>query len=537
MDCIEGDAVKDASADTVRFGRIVRKARKDLLPVSACASAVVFILLMMTVGERSLSFIPALCSIPALAYVLTKKKKTGPRPETIMNELPSATGMMRLMIDRNRSLDSAIREVASNGPENIAKMFSEIVRNADLRTSADIRDPLNDMIASLPSSLAPFKRSMYLIMSASDSDDKAERMRMTKAADDTALNGLKETGESYGAKLNAPCMIIFGLGVMVPMILVSILPMLSVGGQFSSASLDPTVIAFVTLILIPAAVAAVIFVISSGNPFYIKSKERADITAVIPAAACIALFIILFVHTNDLTFSAAISAIASGLLLFFVLYPKMETERKRLRTESVMGDALFDLGNRLLSGENFETALISSFRKKDCHELLSSLERCMILSRGDTGDAIHKAMDRYSERMATLYHGVYVSSLKDLRDAGRLAVSMGHQLQDQTAVLNGIKNKLRNMLDMMTGTSSVFAPLILGISVSMLAPLAKLAGGSGMDFTSPILIIYLVELAALISVLTTQLRCRGGILTSLYMFGIMMPAALTVFMISSNLPM
>ncbi|MCL2608158.1 MAG: hypothetical protein FWD92_06375 [Methanomassiliicoccaceae archaeon] len=511
--------------------------RKNMLFLSACASLAVFIALTLAVGtERSSVFVPMLCSIPAFVFVMLQEKGSGPKPETIMNESPSAIGMMRLMIDRNRSLDSVVREVALSGPENIAKMFSKIVRDADTRASPDIRDSLNSMIASLPDRLSPFKRSMHLIMSASDSNDPAERMRMTKDANDTMLNGLKETGESYSSKLNAPCMMIFGLGVMVPMILVSILPMLSVGGQFSSASLDPAVIAFVTLILIPAAVAAVIIVISSGNPFYIRSNERVNITVLMPAAACVPLFILTFVYTNDLTLSMAISAIASGSLLFAVLYPEMKKEQKRTKAESVMGDALFDLGNRLLSGENFETALVSSFRKKDTHEMASSLERCIMMSRGDTGDAMRTVMNPYSEKTADLYHSVYVSSLKDLRDAGRLAVSTGHQLQDQTAVLNGIRNKLRNTLDMMTGTSAVFAPLILGISISMLAPLTNLAGGSGMNFTSPILMIYLIELAALISVLTTQLRCRGGLLTSLYMFSIMMPVALTVFMLSSNLP-
>jgi hypothetical protein len=214
----------------------------------------------------------------------------------------------------------------------------------------------------------------------------------------------------------------------------------------------------------------------------------------------------------------------------------MIRERKKVKIDTAMSTALFDLGNRLLSGENFETALVSVFRqRKDCVEFAGSLERCIMVSRGDTGYAIRSSMGAYSEKMALMYVDIFNSSLKDLRNAGRLAVSMGHQLQDQTATVNGIQNKLRSMLDMMTGTSAVFAPLILGISVSMLSPLVGLAGGSDISFTSPILMTYLIELAALISVLTTQLKCRGGILTTLYSFSIMMPVALIVFMVSSNL--
>jgi len=511
--------------------------RRDLPVIALCVSVNVFLAITMLYGiGHALNFAPILGAIPMSAYVIVKEKKIKLRTETIMNESPTAIGMMRLMIDRGHSLDSVVREVAANGPKNIAKMFSKVVWDVDVRSSQDIRDSMTVLLSTLPDQLSPFKRSMYLIISASDSKDPNEKMRMTKDANDTILEGLKEMGESYSSRLNAPCMVIFGLGVMVPMILVSILPMLSIGGQFSSATLDPMTIAVITLIIIPAVVAAVIMIMSGKNPFYVRSDERITVMVIVPAAASTVVFALSYIYKGDLVTSMAAAAMTFGLLLFLILYPEMNKERKRTKVGTIMGDVLFDLGNRLLSGENFERALVSSFRERnDCGGLASSLERCMMISRGDTAYALHLAMDPYSKKMALMYCDVYAASLKDLRDAGRLAVSIGHQLQDQNATVNGIQNKLRSMLDMMTGTSAVFAPLILGISVSMLAPLMDLAGGSEMSMTSPILMTYLIELAALISVLTTQLKCKGGLLTTLYTFSIMMPVALTVFLISSGL--
>jgi len=511
--------------------------KKDAPAMSACVSSVMFLIVVMTYGiQEAAMFAPMLFAVPVLVYMMTKEKSIGPRAEAVMNESPTAIGMMRLMIDSGSSLDSVVREIAKNGPKNISKMFRKVVWDVDTRASSDIRDSLNQMIGALPDALASFRRSMYLIISASDPKDANERMRITKDANDTILEGLKEMGESYSSKLNAPCMVIFGLGVMVPMILVSILPMLSIGGQFGSASLDPMVIALITLLVIPAVVAAVIMIIASRNPFYIKSSEKITLPNIVSASVCIPVFIAVFIVTGDIATSMAISAITSGSLLFVSLYPGMTKERKKIKIERTMGDLLFDLGNRLLSGENFESALVSSFReRKNCGKIAESLERCISVSRGDTAAAVRTVMDVYSKKMASLYCDVHTSSLKDLRDAGKLAVSMGHQIQDQNATMNGIQNKLRSMLDMMTGTSAVFAPLILGISVSMLMPLMGLAGGSGMSFTSPILMAYLIELALLISVLTTQLKCRGGLLTTLYTFSIMMPVALTIFLVSSNL--
>ena len=512
--------------------------RKDVPPICACASAAVFLTAVAVYGiGAALTAVPMLFAVPATAFFAFREKKIAVRYEEIMNEAPSAVGMMRLMADRGHSLDSAVREVALNGPPNIRKMFAKIVWDADTRASADIRKPLVEMLTALPEKLAAFRRSMFLIMSASDSGSAEERTGMTKDANDTILEGLKEMGESYSAGLNAPCMTVFGLGVMVPMIMISILPMLTVGGQFASSPLDPAVIALITLVMIPAAVAGVIMMISGKNPFYVRSDEKIRMRHIISAAVCIPVFASAYMFTNDPAMSMAAAAVCSGIAMFATLHPDAARERKRAVTETMMSDALFDLGNRLLSGENFETALISSFRERNgCAELASSLERCIAVSRGDTADALRRAMNVFSKKIAHIYCDVYLLSLKDLRDAGRSAVSVGHQLQDQTATVRGIQNKLRSMTDMMTGTSSVFAPLILGISVSMLAPLMSLAGSSQMPFTGPILITYLTELAALISVLTAQLRCRGGVTAAMYSFSIMMPVAIVIFLISSNIP-
>jgi len=513
-------------------------AKRGFAPIAAGVCAAVLIASVFTVGlTTSIYLIPVLCCVPVLAFFLSKEKTAGPKAEALMNESPTVIGMMRLMIDSGRSLDHSVREIAKNGPRNISELFRKVVWDVDTRSLTDIRESLNNMLSSLPERVSAFRRSMYLIISASDSKDEHERSRMTKDADDTILEGLKEMGESYSSKLNAPCMVIFGLGVMIPMILVSILPMLSVGGQFTSATLDPTVITIITLLVIPAVVAFVIVMIASKNPFYMRSDEKMGSLPLISVIVCVSSFAAMFVHTNEIGISMSVSAILSGAVLFAVLHPRMSAERKRTAIEGMMADALFDIGNRLLSGEPFEKAMISSFReRKNTGIIAATLERCFLLSRGDIAQAIRNAMDVHSKKMAGMYCDIYAASLKDLHDAGRLAISMGHQLQDQAAAINGIKNKLRSMLDMMTGTSSVFAPLVLGISISMLAPLANIAGGSDMSFTTPVLTVYLIQLAALISVLTTQLKCKGGLLTTLYTFSTMMPVALIVFMITSGIP-
>ena len=88
---------------------------------------------------------------------------------------------------------------------------------------------------------------------------------------------------------------------------------------------------------------------------------------------------------------------------------------------------------------------------------------------------------------------------------------------------------------MMTGTAVLFAPLVLGMSVSMLGPLSEIAGYREVGDTGAVLSVYLVELCALIAVLTSDLGGRSGIREIVWRFSTMAPVALVVFRICCGL--
>lgn len=225
-----------------------------------------------------------------------------------------------------------------------------------------------------------------------------------------------------------------------------------------------------------------------------------------------------------------------GILSLMLLIPKMVKERNRIKMEEMLKDSLFDLGNRLMMGENFEISLKKSFAARtDCEKLYESVSREMILSRGDIEKGLHRVIDPISSRMASVYCDICRSSARDNRDAGRFAVSVAHQLQDQNSVIKNIENKLKSMLDMMTGTSAVFAPVILGMSIVMLDPLSQIAGITELEDVSIILTLYLIELSVLIAALSSNLMCRGGMTDMICRFNVMMPVSLIVFSLCSSI--
>lgn len=462
---------------------------------------------------------------------MTKKIKN---PNTLINEGPTVIGMMSTIIERGGSLDTAVRDVARNGPIRSAELFGSVVIQADTRQIPDISSGLSKVLSELPHHAVNFRRSLHMVMAASASSDESERKRMLKDASEISLNGLKEIGETYSTSLNIPCMVTFGLGIMVPMVLMSILPMLNLGGMFGTSGISMMPIIFITLVVIPLIIISMILSIKEKNPFLRRSNMMKDIKYAIPLLAIVPVSLISFMMTGDVTMSLVISALATGILSLMMVASSVRAERVRENRESMLQDSVFELGNRLISGENFETAIVQAIgTRQECFVIADNMARELKMCRGDVYSAIKAAVEGTSKHISDVFCDVYKCSLKDTRDAGRLAVSVGRQLQDQNAVRKSIKNKLKSMTDMMTGTAAVFAPLVLGMSVMMLEPVSKMMEGMDLGETTTILSIYLVELCVLIAILTSYLNGRMDIREIVYKTGIMLPISMVMFLMCS----
>ena len=457
-------------------------------------------------------------------------------PEVLMNETPSVIGMMSVTLSSGGSFDSAIREIAKNGPKNISELFNKIVLDADCRAISDIRTAVIDLVSSFPKVLAPFKRAMQIAASAFDSTDPKERADMMKDAENIVLEGLKNIGESYSSGLSTPCMMIFGLGIMLPMIIISMLPMLSMGGMFKVSSLEPRVISAIVLGIIPMVVGSLILSIRGKNPFYKAKITASDLRYLAPMIVAVPIYIVLGMRgvSDDLAISLAF--IFAGFVTFATILPSVMKEKERAKVEEALKDTLFELGNRLSMGENFETAAKKALGSRtECVTVCCKLERELILCRGDIESAVFTALSPISVEIANHYCEICKASKRDVRNAGRLATGIAHQIQDQNTVRKGIENKLKSTMDMMTGTSALFAPIILGMSIVMLGPISDITGEVFFDGIGKTLSIYLIELAALIAMMSSNLKCRGKAVEVMARFSLMMPVALIVFLAFSSI--
>ena len=510
---------------------------KTVLAVTAGLSAAGFLALSALAGPETVRFAaPAFAVLPVAAYLRKKDKENPLRAGPLLNEAPSVIAMMSTVLSSGESLDAAVRYVSENGPVHTRKLFLDLVTAADSRTSPDIRNSLYDLISRFPPELGPYRRSLYMVVSASDASGP-ERSRLLKEATDSALSGLKEAGEEYSSKLQTPSMLVFALGIMVPMILLSIVPLLGIGGEFGSGiGLPDGVLEFIILALIPAAVGLVMVSVRGRNPMMNMDGKDGGWWRLGLLMAIIPLYLVLGHQGLETRYALTASAVIASALVLAVTVRPYVGEIRRRKTENALKDMLFDLGNRLVSGENFDSALVSALSvRKECRGIADALSKEYVLCRGDVPSAVRSCISPVSPGMASLICDICTAADRDIADAGRLATALAHQIQDQDAVRRNIGNKLRNLSDMMTGTAAVFAPLILGMSIMMMSPLAPISGMTDTDGMFGLVSVFIMELTVLMGMFACLLGGRFSSSEVSFRIGAILPVAMVILTVCSGL--
>ncbi len=451
-----------------------------------------------------------------------------------MVEGPTVVGLMTSVLESGGSLDVAVRTVAEEGPPISREVFGEAVRLADTKGAPGVRQALSESLGGLRDEASGYRQSLMLCISASDSPDQSERLRILGEASDMALDAVKTMGGRYSSSLSTPCMTVFGLGIIAPIILMSILPMMGMGGLFGSAAVSEGTIMAVTLVAIPAVILAMSYGIRSSNPFLPEGGAR-RFPAGLLALALIPVLLIAMALLGADPEDAVLLSVTSGCIGCAVLLAgDRRRDARRRRAEKGLRDCMFEVGNSLLAGEGLERSLAAAMAARpDCAHVGVAIEREFDLCRGDAEGAISRAVSPVSREVSRTLCDIHRCSRRDPEDAGRLASAVGRQFQNVAGIRGQLELELKSMTDMMLGTAVVFAPLILGLSVSMLGPLGSVSGYEGMENAGLSLSVYVVELCALISMLTSSLGGDGSAAEAGWRFCLMAPVALLVFRVCS----
>lgn len=450
-------------------------------------------------------------------------------PGRLTGECPTVVGMMTSSLESGGSLDVAVRYIAENGPSLSRILFSKAVSLVDTKSIGSIRESLSSVIGELPKQAGGYSRAVIMCISASEASDEREMSRMLDDAANTGLDAVRILGETYSSSLNFPNTAVFAIGIMVPMILMSLLPVLSIGGMFGAGTIDERLVVVTTLVLIPLGIRMMCSWIRSRNPFRAPGHTSGYGSA-LPLLITLPMMVVHSMLGMEPDGILLFSVAPASVVTIICIYGDHVESRRRSISVDAMMESISDIGNRMLAGENFEDASVISLKgKPQCSHIGESLEKELMLCRGDVSSAIRRSVACESEEVSVSLDDIRACSEDNTEDAGRLAVTLGRQYQNRNSTMMELESKLKSMTDMMFATAAIFAPMVLGLSVSMFEPLSALAGGSGLENTPLILGTYLVELCALISLLTSSFGRNGSFHDVLWRFCMMCPLSLLVF--------
>jgi len=419
--------------------------------------------------------------------ILEKRQRT-----STLGRLPEVTNYLAISMRLNPSLDRAVEFAAENSDEPMGSSLRKVLWDVYMRKYDTVEQSLLAFAEEWGSvrEFEEFKRGIYGIRAAQLESTEEGREQVLDKATETVAQGARQHIEEYSNTLSAPAMVLFGLGVMLPLILGAMLPMAS--SMSSSGGLSLFEIALMFDVLFPVLTLSYSWFVVGRRPGTtpppVIPDERSRRSRILAWAAA-GLVSILFAAGGLFVWGGPSDEsryLAMVLFLGAIAYPlsiislsgsisRMKHRSEILRIEDEFPDVLFQLGSRIAEGKPVEGAIRSvgesmgeasptgKLLKKISHRILISsapLYGCLF---GTDGVLEGHASKTVKTSMRTV---VDVSS-KDSVTAGRTIMGVSNYIRDLRSVEQDVRMKLGETMSMMDTTSRFFAPLVLGVTCAM----------------------------------------------------------------------
>jgi hypothetical protein len=444
---------------------------------------------------------------------------------------PAVMGAMTMGMNRQPSLERALELASRSGKGALHSSLSQVVWRGLTGEMEDLRKALCTWTTQLDRMNEGLRRSLSLIMAAEEEAGREGRDRLLDRANFLALEGLREACERYVGSLSFPVMVVFAFGVLAPVMLFSLLPLLGLGGNGSlpGGALDVSSLAFLLLLLVPSATVLYVRSTLSGNPLRSPDhcgKGRAMLPSLSLASSAL-LFLGAMALSRDI-----LASVLLGLSSMLALLISCGGSKGRDEDDRPFIDGLYRLGNGMLGGQDLEMAFEEAVNageggfqvwgRRLLHATRTGRQTLVQAARVD-GELVHRDRGLHQS-----YLTVMECAQEDQRGAGKVAIDLAQCQDDLARTRRKVRENLRSVMDMMTCTSVLFAPAIIGLTGGIMGML----GGEG-DWLLAISMVYVVELSALVNYFVTNLDHQGSGGWEMRTYGLQGAVALAVLLIAS----
>src|SRR5437773_2408913 len=412
-----------------------------------------------------------------------------------LGSAPAAVNNVAMSMRVVPSLERAVEFAARHVEEPLASRLRRVLWSVYLRSPPGIEAAFLRFAAEWGEWQEDVKRALFALGSAPMEQTEAGLDRTLDKARQIAFERTKTRIMEYSAGLRAPTTVLFALGVLLPVIIGAMLPLVSLGG-ISPTTLggsrpvqrtDVTVPALVAMdLLFPIGAFAYAYRILGSRP---GTGGSIDVTRTRSRRSLLV--------TSALGLGAAASfVLASGLVTVFVglwlvigaglayLEPgihELEQKRRNLaRLEAEFPDALSILGSRIAEGAPVERALqltADATLGSEVSLLFGRILRALQASRSGLEEVLFSKNGALSAVPSRAIHAAFrtvvEASRKDPVAAGKAIVETSNYLRDLQQVDREIRRDLSSVVDAMQTTGALFAPIVLGVTCALYGLLAR----------------------------------------------------------------
>ncbi|MFA4907860.1 MAG: hypothetical protein WC602_06320, partial [archaeon] len=163
--------------------------------------------------------------------------------------VPEIIGYMIMSMKLVPNLEKAVEFAANHGKEKIADDFKKLIWDVQLGIYNTLSEGLDALAYRWGKNSEEFKLALMRIRASVIENSEAKRYQLLDQTMENVLSSIREKMENYARSLSQPSIVLFYIGVMLPLILIIILP---IGSAFTGQAMArPELLVLIYNIVIP----------------------------------------------------------------------------------------------------------------------------------------------------------------------------------------------------------------------------------------------------------------------------------------------
>ncbi len=411
-----------------------------------------------------------------------------------LGDVPEVLSYIVMYLKLIPNLENALRFAAKESKTSLGKDLKKLIWDLEVRIHQSIDDALT-FFANLWGKWSDYlKRALHLIRSSIHEKDESQRITTLDRSLDVVLDGTKSVMKEFANKLHQPTLIIYSIGVMIPLALVAMLPTASIIGfritifqifLLYDIILPLLLFFYIRKILLSRPATFNPPVVPKKHPSIEKVDKKKNF--IIALIICIFISLLAWIFPATSYFPPTffpLWGVCAGISFYclktYTAYKKIRDEIKEMEKE--FGDSLYILGKRIMEGRPAEEAFSYASQTMEgskIGEVYRQTAFNLLSMRIDINDALFdkkfgSLRHVYSERIRAIMRLFVEGVKKSYTAAGVAIVKIADHLKQLQDVERGIKNDLGILTSTLRSTAIIFAPVIAGVTLGITNLISKI---------------------------------------------------------------